>query len=249
MQPLRFGACIVMLLACVPCSNAFASPLTRAPASAALRNSGPSLRMSTYIPDGLSLEQWQAIKQKEQAKASKNLGRVGTVKFKSRSFQAFHQSLEAGHGGHLFPVDLRKVKSGEIGLSQVPYMMRRRGAWDDSDMVDKEPGAKKKNWLPADVAYANGGERAAQSVNLYGTSVNMPWRGKPAFEPSAAAAAAAAAAAKVPAKAPAKGQRPAAATPAPRPKLSSTAGATKGAVAAAPGATAAPAANKRFFFF
>ncbi|KAG5191413.1 hypothetical protein JKP88DRAFT_296035 [Tribonema minus] len=134
-----------------------------------------------YIPDGLTQAQWDAIKEKEQAKASKNLGRVGATSFKSRSFQAWQQAMENGEGGHLFPVDPRKVKTGEIKLSEVPYM-QRRGSWDDEDLLKKEKGIQKKAWTPTDKAYADGGERAQQSVNIFGTGANLPWNGRAAFK-------------------------------------------------------------------
>lgn len=57
-----------------------------------------------YIPDGLTKKQWEDIKKKDKDKAG-NLGRVGVVRFKSRSFQAWQES----GAGHLFPVDPKKA--------------------------------------------------------------------------------------------------------------------------------------------
>lgn len=81
---------------------AFAPPTSLRPVHK--RSDRAALSM-VYIPDGLSAEEWKKIQAKEKAKAA-NLGRVGVVRFKSRSFQAWQ---EAG-AGHLFPVDPKKVK-------------------------------------------------------------------------------------------------------------------------------------------
>lgn len=67
------------------------------------RNWNASLRMG-YIPDGLSPDEWKKIQANEKEKAA-NLGRVGPVRFKSRSFKAWQES----GAGHLFPVDPKKV--------------------------------------------------------------------------------------------------------------------------------------------
>ena len=46
-----------------------------------------------YVPDGMSKEQWNAIKKKEKdALKGKNFGAVGITKFKSRSFEAWQKS-------------------------------------------------------------------------------------------------------------------------------------------------------------
>jgi len=123
-----------------------------------------------YVPDGLSAEQWKKMQEAEKAKM-KNLGRVGPRGFKSRSFQAWQ---EAG-GKHLFPVDPKKVASGEIPLKDVPYM-QRKGAWDNSDLVGKDPNASKlivkKSKL--DVEYEGGGYRKEQSISIFG-GAPLPW--------------------------------------------------------------------------
>jgi len=64
---------------------------------------------------GMSKEQWQKLKAKEQNKnKGKNLGKVGITSFKSRSFDEWQK---AG-GKNLFPVDPTKVKSEK----EIPYM-------------------------------------------------------------------------------------------------------------------------------
>lgn len=75
------------------------SPLLR-PTARALTS---KVRMG-YVPDGLTAADWKKMREEEKAKAS-NLGRVGVVRFKSRSFQAWQES----GAGHLFPVDPKKV--------------------------------------------------------------------------------------------------------------------------------------------
>eukprot|EP00953_Heterococcus_sp_UTEX-ZZ885_P041057 20958-Heterococcus_DN1.PRE.1 len=179
----------VLVLAASSCV-AFA-PGAALPSGRALAVQSRSMSMA-YVPDGLTPEQWKAIKEKEALKA-KNLGAMGTTKFKSRSFQAWH---EAG-GKHLFPVDPKVcalnitykldttaantlVKAGKVKLSEVPYM-QRGGAWDDSDLVKKEKGIKKQEWNKTDLQYARGGERANQSVNIFGKGANLPWSGRAGF--------------------------------------------------------------------
>lgn len=56
--------------------------------------------------------------------------------------------------------------------------MQRGGAWDDSDLKGKS--AKKQAWTALDKEYANGGERLAQSVSIFG-GANLPWNAK--FKP------------------------------------------------------------------
>jgi len=133
-----------------------------------------------YVPDGLTEAQYREIKKKE-AEQLKNLGKVGTTKFKSRSFQAFQESLERGEAGHLYPVDPNLVKQGKIKLSEVPYM-QRGGSWDDADLLNKEKGLKKKKWNELDKKYARGGERANQSVNIFGRGANLPWNGLASYK-------------------------------------------------------------------
>lgn len=75
---------------------------------AARRASAGHLKMA-YVPDGLSPEEWKKIQKEEKAKAA-NLGRVGPVRFKSRSFKAWQES----GAGHLFPVDPKKVRTDNL---------------------------------------------------------------------------------------------------------------------------------------
>jgi len=122
-----------------------------------------------YVPDGLTPEQWQAIKQKEQAQRD-DLGKVGPSGFKSRSMQAWQ---EAG-GVHNFAVDLKKVQSGEIPPEKVPYMQRPGGSWDNSDLLEKGIEAEKVEWTDSDKKYAAGGYKKEQSVSIF-SGESAPW--------------------------------------------------------------------------
>ncbi|CBJ27167.1 conserved unknown protein [Ectocarpus siliculosus] len=163
-----------------------------APPSAPLRpvttrsSSSAALKM-VYIPDGLSPAEWKKIKDADKKK-QENLGKLGPSRFKSRSFQAWQES----GAGHLFPVDPKKVKSGEIPMDKVPYM-QRGGAWDNSDLTSKKgqaamrarkdkvvlnnkvsKGVKQKAWSSTDKAYAAGGYKKEQSVSIFG-GTPLPW--------------------------------------------------------------------------
>ena len=83
-----------------------------------------------YVPDGIDPEEYAKIKKKE-ADASKKTDRKT---YKSRSFNSFVEAMEKGQATHLFPVDPRRIKSGEVPIEDVPYMQRSGGAWDGSDL-------------------------------------------------------------------------------------------------------------------
>ena len=79
-----------------------------------------------YIPDGLSKDQWKELKKREEEELKKKqLGAVGTTKFKSRSFEAWQK---AG-AKHLFPVD-----PGSTSYEERPYMQRKNGDWEGNDL-------------------------------------------------------------------------------------------------------------------
>ncbi|CAN0015904.1 unnamed protein product [Ectocarpus sp. 6 AP-2014] len=109
-----------------------------------------------YVPDGLSPEQWKKMQKEEAEKKKKmgDLGQVGVKSFKSRSLQAWQED----GAGHLFPVDPKKVKSGEIPPEKTPYM-QRKGAWDNSDLTKKN---LQKKWSATDKAYATKPTTAAE---------------------------------------------------------------------------------------
>jgi hypothetical protein len=180
------AAALTLLLACTTPSEAFlGAPL---PAASAATVSVSTTRMAAaaataaYVPDGLTAAQYAAIRARESGKtAGKNLGVVGVQRFQSRSMSAFVEAMEKGLDGHKFATDPRRVQSGELRPEEVPYMLRRGGKWDNSDLVGKVKGVQRKAWLQRDEWYANGGESASQSVNIFGTNVNMPWTGAEKF--------------------------------------------------------------------
>jgi len=75
--------------------------------------------------------------------------------------------MEKGEATHLFAVDPRKIKSGEVPIEEVPYMQRAGGAWDGSDLKGAAlRRAKKKQsqgmytagkWLDSDREYEENG--------------------------------------------------------------------------------------------
>ena len=75
--------------------------------------------------------------------------------------------MEKGEATHLFAVDPRKIKSGEVPIEEVPYMQRAGGSWDGSDLKGAAlRRAKKKQsqgmytagkWLDSDREYEKNG--------------------------------------------------------------------------------------------
>merc|ERR1712232_39514 len=128
-----------------------------------------------YVPDGLTVAQYQKIKTAEREKnKGKNLGALGPRGFKSRSMRAWQEAYERGETGHsMAPYGYReKLKSGQIKKQDVPYMVRG-GSWDNSDVR----GAKKKRWLKSDVEYSRGGYKKEQSASILGSGPGFDWTG------------------------------------------------------------------------
>eukprot|EP00536_Pseudo-nitzschia_multiseries_P005114 jgi/Psemu1/238219/estExt_Genewise1.C_930034 len=104
-----------------------------------------------YVPDGMTPEQWQKLKNSERKNQSKkNLGAYGITRgFKSRSLQSFQTELERGKASHLMPMynAKEKLKSGRIKTDDIPYMQRSGGSWDGADV------GKKKKWSAVDKNY------------------------------------------------------------------------------------------------
>lgn len=137
---------------------------------------GSTTALYEYIPSGFTKDSWAKFKAEEAKKkaAAKNLGRMGPKGFQSRSMQSFQEALERGEAAHLLPVfnAKEKIARGELKPEDIPYM-QRGGAWDNSDVK----GAKKKKWLASDKAYADYGEKAAQSMSILGVGAGLDWTG------------------------------------------------------------------------
>ena len=133
-----------------------------------------------YIPDGLSKAQWDALKKKEaeELKAKGNLGAMGTTRFKSRSFEAWHK---AG-GVHLFPVDPNTTPYEER-----PYMQRKDGDWEGTDLKKRkmqgvgQGQAGKRLFIDNiyDKAKADG---KLDSPSILGGGKGLPWTNKATSE-------------------------------------------------------------------
>lgn len=68
------------------------------------------------------------MQEAEEKKSGGNLAALGAGKFKSRSFEAWHK---AG-GKHLFAVNPK-----EVVYEERPYMQRKNGDWEGSDLSSR----------------------------------------------------------------------------------------------------------------
>jgi len=84
--------------------------------------------------------------------------------------------MEKGEAKHLMPMfdAKKKLREGKIKESDIPYMQRGNGKWDQTDVK----GAKKKRWLGSDKDYAAGGYKKEQSVSVFGYGNGLDWTGK-----------------------------------------------------------------------
>jgi hypothetical protein len=131
-------------------------------------------KLHSYVPSGLTAEEYMKVKKIDEKKLGSNLGRLGPRGFKSRSMQAWQEAYERGETGHsIAPFGYKKaLKEGKIKKEEVPYMVRG-GSWDNSDI----PGAKRKRWLKIDKEYAVGGYKKEQSVSILGSGPGFDWTG------------------------------------------------------------------------
>lgn len=94
-----------------------------------------------YVPDGLSKDQWAAMKRKEKDAAAKKKAFQGTsgMQFRSRSFEDYVKGREDGTLKPNMPVfnAAARLKSGEIKPEDIPYMQRPGGRPDGSDLKKK----------------------------------------------------------------------------------------------------------------
>lgn len=130
--------------------------------------------LNAYVPDGLTPEQYKKIKEKDQKKLGKDLGKLGPRGFKSRSMQAWQEAFERGETSHTFaPFGYKeKLNKGQMKKQDVPYMVRG-GSWDNSDVKT----AKKLKWTKADKEYAAGGYKKEQSASIIGSGPGLDWTG------------------------------------------------------------------------
>lgn len=121
-----------------------------------------------YIPDGLTKQQWEQIKEAERIK--KNLATMGTTRFKSRSFEAWQKAGAV----HLFPVDPKTVSYEER-----PYMQRKGGDWEGKDLSQLGLEGKGQGTASKRVDLDNIYEKAKaegklDSVSIFG-GAKLPW--------------------------------------------------------------------------
>ena len=110
-------------------------------------------------------------KEADELKAKGNLGVLGTTRFKSRSFEAWHK---AG-AKHLFPVD-----PNEATYEERPYMQRKNGDWEGNDLKERKilgkgqglAGIRMKIDDIYDKAKAEG---KLDSASIRGSGPSLPW--------------------------------------------------------------------------
>ena len=91
-----------------------------------------------YIPSGMTEKQWREIKVKEQNSKPKNYARSGITRgFRSRSLNEFIELKEKGEADYNMPVfnAKEKLETGIIQEKDIPYMQRKNGKPDNSDIT------------------------------------------------------------------------------------------------------------------
>jgi hypothetical protein len=152
-----------------------ASAFTTVPTVIVSKTTTTTVLGASYVPDGLSKQQYEQIKEAECSKdKGKNLGALGPKGFKSRSLMAWQKAYEKGDVNHTFaPIDYKKqLQQGKLRPSDIPYMVRG-GNWDNSDVK----GAKKLPWTKEDVEYVKGGYKKEQSASILGSGPGLDWTG------------------------------------------------------------------------
>ena len=181
MSRLRISTCLFILLQVFLGSTyGFTSPKVPKVISSS------TTKQSTfgYVPDGLTVEQYNKIRQQDASKAKgKDFAKVGPKGFKSRSMQAWQEAFERGEAGHTFAMVgyQEKLKKGLVRREDVPYMVRG-GSWDNSDVKNAKNRLK---WNKTDRQYANGGYKKEQSFSILGSGPGFDWTGQGNREDSA----------------------------------------------------------------
>merc|ERR1711988_52082 len=121
----------------------------------------------------------------EKEKASKTgLGKNGPRGYRSRSFESYQKSLEAGdRTAKNMPVFFAKEKlaRGEITKADIPYM-QRGGSWDNSDVkgvkgwYTSNTKGKVTKWTKADKQYDQAG--AQEKKGIFGKGIFAPKKEK-----------------------------------------------------------------------
>ena len=129
-----------------------------------------------YVPDGLTVDQYNQVKKQDKSRMGKDLGRLGPRGFKSRSMQAWQEAYERGEAKHeIAPFGYKQLlKQGKLQKKDLPYMVRG-GSWDNSDVA--APWERRK-WSKLDREYANGGYKKEQSVSILGSGDGINWTGE-----------------------------------------------------------------------
>jgi hypothetical protein len=164
-----------LLSTIIPAAYAFTSPAASISAGLVASQGGTATALNAYVPDGLTLEEYNRIKKAEQERfQGKDLGRLGPRGFKSRSMEAWQVAYEKGLAKHSFaPLNYKaKLQAGQIKKADVPYMVRG-GSWDNGDVS----GAKRLQWTSKDREYARGGFKKEQSASLLGSGPGLDWTG------------------------------------------------------------------------
>lgn len=181
MKTIYTQALTAMLLLLASCPNALAfapKPVASSGLASTTSLSATTVSPSSYVPAGLTPEQYRKIKQQDKKKTvGKDLGRLGPRGFQSRSMQAWQEAYERGETGHEFaPFGYRQqLQQGKIGKKDVPYMVRG-GSWDDSDVIGNVLGRLK--WNKTDKEYAKGGYKKEQSASILGSGPGLNWTGE-----------------------------------------------------------------------
>lgn len=157
-------------------TNAFTSPAFAASSVGSSTQKASAVGpLYSYVPDGLSAEQYERIKVEERRRLQgKDLARLGPRGFKSRSMEAWQLAYEKGQATHAFaPLNYKeKLQKGVIKKEDVPYMVRG-GSWDNSDVS----GARRLSWTKLDREYARGGYKKEQSASILGSGPGLDWTG------------------------------------------------------------------------
>tara|TARA_B100000902_G_C27071475_1_gene794252 strand:- start:405 stop:776 length:372 start_codon:yes stop_codon:yes gene_type:complete len=90
-----------------------------------------------YVPSGMSEKEWKQLKVKEQNSKPKNYAQSGITRgFRSRSLNEFLELKEKGKADYNMPVfnAKEKLEKGIIQEKDIPYMQRKNGKPDNSDI-------------------------------------------------------------------------------------------------------------------